>query len=163
MAKHVYIKDIAEYVGSEVELRGWLYNKRSSGKLHFLQVRDGTQIIQCVMFKGNFDEETFALADRLGQESAVIVTGTIGDHGIAVMSRRKGMTFDVDVVSDVAPLGAMTAGLLERFGADVRCLKDPTRGGLAAALNEMASKSKVGVRLWEDAIPIREECDHPCL
>ncbi len=77
MASHVYIKDIAEYVGREVELRGWLYNKRSSGKLHFLQVRDGTQIIQCVMFKGNFDEETFALADRLGQESSVIVTGTV--------------------------------------------------------------------------------------
>ena len=86
---------------------------------------------------------------------AVIVTGTIGDHGIAVMSRRKGMAFDVDVVSDVAPLGAMTAGLLERFGADVRCLKDPTRGGLAAALNEIAEQSGVQIEMDEARIPIR--------
>lgn len=73
----VYIRDIATYVDQDVTLYGWLYNKRSSGKLHFLQVRDGTETIQCVMFKGDFDEETFKAADTLPQESSIKVTGSV--------------------------------------------------------------------------------------
>ncbi len=91
MAPHVYIKDIAAFVGQEVELRGWLYNKRSSGKLHFLQVRDGTQTIQCVMFKGAFDEETFRKADLLPQESSLIVTGKVKED------KRSPIGFELDV------------------------------------------------------------------
>ncbi len=91
MAPHVYIRDIAAHLGEEVELRGWLYNKRSSGKLHFLQVRDGTQTIQCVMFKGNFDEETFLAADRLPQESSLVVTGTVKED------KRSPIGFELDV------------------------------------------------------------------
>ena len=72
-----YIKDIAQYAGQAVELRGWLYNKRSSGKLHFLQVRDGTGTIQCVVFKGDVSAETFALGQDLSQESSVVVQGTV--------------------------------------------------------------------------------------
>ncbi len=77
MPKWVYIKDIAQYEGQEVELRGWLYNKRSSGKLHFLQVRDGTGTIQSVVFKGDVSAETFALGQDLSQESSVVVQGTV--------------------------------------------------------------------------------------
>ncbi len=77
MPKWVYIKDIAQYEGQEVELRGWLYNKRSSGKLHFLQVRDGTGTIQGVVFKGDVSAETFALGQDLSQESSVVVQGTV--------------------------------------------------------------------------------------
>ena len=77
MAEHVYIKDVHAHVGREVTLKGWLYNKRSSGKLHFLQLRDGYGIIQCVMFKGDVPEEMFALGDAVTQESSIIITGVV--------------------------------------------------------------------------------------
>jgi asparaginyl-tRNA synthetase len=77
MAERVWIEEIARYDGEEVLLKGWLYNKRSSGKLHFLQVRDGTGIIQGVMFKGDVSPDLFELADRISQESALQVRGTV--------------------------------------------------------------------------------------
>lgn len=77
--KHVYISDIANYKGQEVCLKGWLYNKRSSGKLHFLQMRDGTGVIQAVVFKGDVDEQTFELGKNITQESSIIVTGVVNE------------------------------------------------------------------------------------
>ncbi len=73
----VYIENIADHEGQEVTLKGWLYNKRSSGKLHFLQVRDGTGTIQCVIFKKDVPEQAFEQAAHLAQESAIIVHGTV--------------------------------------------------------------------------------------
>ncbi|WP_242345559.1 asparagine--tRNA ligase [Anaeromyxobacter terrae] len=73
----VHIADIAQHEGKEVTLHGWLYNRRSSGKLHFLQVRDGTGIIQCVVFKGNVTPEVFHEADHLPQETSLSVTGLV--------------------------------------------------------------------------------------
>ncbi len=73
----VYISDIGKHLGQTVTLKGWLYNKRSSGKLVFLQLRDGTGIIQCVVFKGDVSEEIFNLADGLTQESSITVTGVV--------------------------------------------------------------------------------------
>lgn len=75
--KHVYIRDIARHEGQEVVLKGWLDNRRSSGKLHFLQLRDGTGTIQCVAFKGSLDAETFERADHLPQESSLAVGGLV--------------------------------------------------------------------------------------
>ena len=75
----VYISDIAGHVGKEVEIKGWLYNKRHSGKLWFLQVRDGTGVIQCVVFKGDVDEETFESCAKVTQESSVKITGTVAE------------------------------------------------------------------------------------
>ena len=77
MTDRVWIEDISKYEGKEVLLQGWLYNRRSSGKLHFLQVRDGTGIIQCVVFKGDVSPELFDLADRISQESAIEVCGRV--------------------------------------------------------------------------------------
>jgi asparaginyl-tRNA synthetase len=73
----VYVEDIARQEGSAVTLRGWLHNRRSSGKIHFLTVRDGTGFIQCVMSKQAVGEEIFKRADHLSQESALIVHGTV--------------------------------------------------------------------------------------
>ncbi len=73
----VPISDIAAHENQEVELRGWLYNKRRSGKLHFLQVRDGTGVIQAVVFKNDVPPEQFTHADHLGQETALIVRGLV--------------------------------------------------------------------------------------
>jgi len=73
----VYVEDVARHAGEEVTLRGWLYHRRSSGKLHFLLVRDGTGTIQCVMGKRDVPPEVFERADHLPQESALIVTGDV--------------------------------------------------------------------------------------
>jgi asparaginyl-tRNA synthetase len=75
------IEDLSKHVGETVTLRGWLYNRRSSGKLHFLEVRDGSGIVQCVVFKGNVSPETFQQADHILQESSIEVVGTVKEHG----------------------------------------------------------------------------------
>jgi asparaginyl-tRNA synthetase len=77
MATHVYIERIGDYVGQTVTLKGWLVNRRSSGKIHFLVMRDGTGFIQVVMGRNDVGDETFARADHLGQESALAVTGVV--------------------------------------------------------------------------------------
>jgi asparaginyl-tRNA synthetase len=77
MAQQTYIEDIAKQEGKAVRLRGWLHNRRSSGKIHFLTLRDGTGFIQCVMSKKAVGDETFAKADHLSQESAIVVDGTV--------------------------------------------------------------------------------------
>jgi asparaginyl-tRNA synthetase len=77
MADRTYIEDIARHAGEIVTIRGWLHNRRSSGKIHFLIVRDGTGLLQAVMSKAAVGEETFRKADHLGQESAISVSGTV--------------------------------------------------------------------------------------
>ncbi len=74
---------ISEFVSKEVEIRGWLYNKRSSGKIHFLLVRDGTGVIQAVVDRASAGDEVFALCERLTQESSIIVKGTVRKEGRA--------------------------------------------------------------------------------
>ena len=81
MSKIVRIEDLSACVGEKVTLQGWLYNKRSSGKLHFLEVRDGSGICQCVIFKGDVSPELFAAADHLSQETSLRVTGVVREHG----------------------------------------------------------------------------------
>ena len=77
MRPSVYIKDLKDYVGKEVNLKGWLYNKRSSGKIKFLIMRDGSGYVQCVVFKGNVTNEIFENAEKLTQESSFEVTGKV--------------------------------------------------------------------------------------
>lgn len=74
---HVYIADIAQYKDQDVCIKGWLYNKRSSGKLHFLQVRDGTEVIQAVVFKNDVSPEVFEACKTLPQESSIIIHGNV--------------------------------------------------------------------------------------
>jgi hydrogenase expression/formation protein HypE len=86
---------------------------------------------------------------------AVIVTGTIGDHGMAVMAARHGFGFGEDLRSDVAPLNGLVRTVLAVGGAAIAAMKDPTRGGVASALHELAAKSGVGILLNESALPVR--------
>ena len=97
----VYIEDIGRHEGQVVTLKGWLYNKRSSGKLHFLLLRDGTGTLQCVVFKKDVPEEQFARADHLPQESALIVTGTVRKDERAPLGFELGVT-DLQVVHEAA-------------------------------------------------------------
>jgi asparaginyl-tRNA synthetase len=80
----IHISDLKNYVGQEVTLRGWLFNKRSGGKIRFVIIRDGTGYLQCVYFKGNVTEDTFAAADKIGQESSIEVTGKVKEEPRAV-------------------------------------------------------------------------------
>ena len=93
---------------------------------------------------------------------AVLVNGTMGDHGVAVLSERQGLEFETPVASDVAPLAGLVAAMLDASPAGIRCLRDPTRGGLAAALNEIASASGVGILLSEARVPVREAVKAAC-
>ena len=83
----------------------------------------------------------------------IIINGPVGDHGIAVMARREGIEFETTLVSDCAPLWHMVEKILKY---EIHALKDPTRGGLASCINEMARKARVDVLLDEDAIPVRD-------
>lgn len=91
----------------------------------------------------------------------ILVSGTIGDHGIAIMSVREGIEFETVLESDTAPLAGLTSVMLEACPA-IRCMRDPTRGGVSSALNELAKASGVGVRLDEAALPIRREVHAAC-
>jgi hydrogenase expression/formation protein HypE len=84
----------------------------------------------------------------------LIVTGTLGDHGMAVMAHRHGLTLDADLRSDVAPLNGLVRAALDAAPGAVVAMKDPTRGGLASALHEMAGKSGVGIVVEEMALPV---------
>ena len=75
--QNIYINQLKDNIGKEITLRGWLFNKRSSGKIRFVILRDGTGYVQCVFFDGNISEEVFELADKLGQESSIEVTGKV--------------------------------------------------------------------------------------
>ena len=92
-------------------------------------------------------------ADRAAVGDAVILSGAIGLHGVAIMSVREGLAFEVEIASDTQPLNALVAAIVA-VCPDVRVLRDPTRGGLASALNEIASASGVGIELREETIPI---------
>ena len=98
---------------------------------------------------------------RAKASDVIIVTGPIGDHGLAVLSCREGLTFDSNLVSDVAPLWSMIAPLLEKPGL-VHCLRDPTRGGVAGALHDMAEASRVCIRIEEKLIPVRRDVAGAC-
>lgn len=92
---------------------------------------------------------------------AILVNGTIGDHGMAIMSVREGLEFETTIKSDTAALNHLVAALLDA-GIDVRALRDPTRGGLAATLNEFAEAAQVGVVVEELRLPVKREVASAC-
>jgi hydrogenase expression/formation protein HypE len=93
----------------------------------------------------------------------VLLSGTIGDHGVAILSVREGIEFETALASDAAPLHGLAAAILDAARpGEVRCMRDPTRGGLASALNEIAAASRAGVRIDEAAIPLRAEVRGAC-
>jgi hydrogenase expression/formation protein HypE len=99
--------------------------------------------------------------DRARPGDVVLLSGSIGDHGMAIMSQREHLAFDAPIMSDSAPLNGLTAAMLAS-GAELRLMRDPTRGGLAATLNEIARQSGVGIHLDEAAIPVKPEVEAAC-
>ena len=96
---------------------------------------------------------------RVGDK--ILLSGTIGDHGIAIMSQREGLKFSMTLESDCAPLNKLVFQMLE-VSRRIHCLRDPTRGGLATTLNELARQSEVGIVIEEATIPVKEEVKAAC-
>ncbi|WP_237151645.1 hydrogenase expression/formation protein HypE [Oryzibacter oryziterrae] len=92
----------------------------------------------------------------------VLVSGTLGDHGVAIMSSRENLSFETEIVSDSAALHTLVADMVATAGPAIRLMRDPTRGGLAATLNELAHQSDVGFRISENDIPVRPEVAAAC-
>jgi hydrogenase expression/formation protein HypE len=91
----------------------------------------------------------------------VILSGFIGDHGIAILARREGLEFDTEIQSDSAPLHELVEAMLGA-SREIRCMRDPTRGGLSSTLNEIASQSGVSIQIEESKIPVHEEVRGAC-
>ena len=99
--------------------------------------------------------------DNARPGDAILVSGSIGDHGVAVLSKRENLEFETEIRSDSAALHGLVAGLLAEV-PEVSVLRDPTRGGLAATMNELARQSGVGMRLDEQAIPLKPDVAAAC-
>ncbi len=99
--------------------------------------------------------------DRAAPGDAILINGFIGDHGVAIMSQREGLGFETSIASDSAALHGLVADMVAAV-PDIHCLRDPTRGGVATTLNELADQSGVGMVLDETAIPIRPEVAAAC-
>jgi hydrogenase expression/formation protein HypE len=99
--------------------------------------------------------------DRARPGDRIIVSGSIGDHGVAIMSSRENLAFETTIESDTAALHGLVAAMIEAV-PDIHCLRDPTRGGVATTLNEIAAQSGCGMMLREAALPIRSEVNAAC-
>ncbi|MDY6871512.1 MAG: hydrogenase expression/formation protein HypE [Actinomycetota bacterium] len=110
---------------------------------------------------GVIDPRADIRPQRAAEGDRIIVSGDIGVHGVAVMSCREGLEFATSIASDTAPLHGLVAAMIET-GADIHALRDPTRGGMAATLNEIAKAAAVGIVLDERSIPVPPEVRHAC-
>ncbi len=92
--------------------------------------------------------------ERIAVGDKIIITGTIGDHGMTIMSHREGMKFESNLKSDCASVAEICAKVIEALGDDIKFMRDPTRGGLAATLNEIVNQSNCGIKIHESSIPV---------
>jgi hydrogenase expression/formation protein HypE len=100
-------------------------------------------------------------AERARPGDAILLSGTVGDHGMAIMAQRESLGLEGTIASDTAPLHGLVAAMLEA-SPDVHALRDPTRGGVAAALHEISARARVGIELREADIPVREDVRGAC-
>ena len=110
---------------------------------------------------GRLAHDVYVSADLAQAGDLILLSGTIADHGMAVMSTREGLELESAIVSDTAPLHELVASMLD-VSREVHCLRDPTRGGIAGTLNELAKQSQVGMTIDEAAIPIKENVKGLC-
>jgi hydrogenase expression/formation protein HypE len=110
---------------------------------------------------GQIPEQVDISGHRACPGDKIILSGSIAEHGVAVLTQREGMTFDSSVFSDTAPLNHLVNKMLS-VCRDIHVLRDPTRGGVATALNEIAGKSDVGIRIYEEKIPLKDDVAGIC-
>jgi hydrogenase expression/formation protein HypE len=119
-------------------------------------------LYMCTSGVGLVEDARELSATAMEPGDQVIVSGTIGDHGMAIMVARGELDLEVDLRSDTAPLHEIAGMLCETAGDSLRCMRDPTRGGVATILNELALAADVSIMLREDALPIRTEVNGAC-
>ena len=110
---------------------------------------------------GKIPKDVNISGNRARPGDKIILSGTIADHGMTVLTQREGMTFDSSLKSDTAPLNHMVLRMLSAC-QDIHVIRDPTRGGVGTALNEIAGKSNVGVKIYEEKIPLKNETESIC-
>ena len=126
----------------------------------------GDQVFVTTTGIGVIDEGIHISAERARPGDQILVSGYLGDHGMAIMSQRENLEFEGAIISDCASLHGLVASMLRTPGADgmdfLHCLRDPTRGGAATTLNEIAKRAGVGMLLQEPSIPVRESVKGAC-
>jgi hydrogenase expression/formation protein HypE len=100
-------------------------------------------------------------ANRARPGDKVLLSGSIGDHGIAILAQREGLEFESEIQSDSAALHTLVAGMLSA-SREIRCMRDPTRGGVSSSLNEIAQQSRVGIEIEESLLPVHQEVAGAC-
>lgn len=146
-----------------------------TGDTKVVEKGSGDQIFINTTGIGLVPEGIVLSADRAQPGDKILLNGYIGDHGIAILAQREGLEFESTIRSDSAALHGLVAEMLQASAGSlpagqehrspktpIRCMRDPTRGGLSSTLNEIAEQSKVGIRIEESAIPIREEVRGAC-
>ncbi len=152
----VYIVTGDTKVVERGELGGCVINTSGIGKRSEALEKNIAEVKRHRLFNARW-----LLDSNLREGDKIIVSGTLGDHGLSILSSREGYDFGSQITSDVTPLNKMIMGLLSGPGGVV-AMKDPTRGGLSNALNEWSEKSKVGILVHEEEIPIRDDVRAAC-
>jgi len=155
------LADLARIVESMAKAANEAGVKLVAGDTKVVEQGKGDGVFITTTGVGFLPEGLHLSGDLARPGDAVLVSGSIGDHGVAIMSKRENLSFDAPILSDTAPLNGLTAAMLAS-GAAIRVMRDPTRGGLAATLNEIAHQSGVGIHLDEAAIPVKPEVDAAC-
>ncbi|HRH81021.1 MAG TPA: hydrogenase expression/formation protein HypE [Thiobacillaceae bacterium] len=155
------LADLARIVESMARAANEAGVKLVAGDTKVVEQGKGDGVFITTTGVGFLPEGLHLSGDLARPGDAVLVSGSIGDHGVAIMSRRENLSFDAPILSDTAALNGLTANLLAS-GAHIKVMRDPTRGGLAATLNEIAHQSGVGIHLEEAAIPVKPEVNAAC-
>jgi len=122
----------------------------------------GDQIFITTTGIGVIDGRVNVSGDRAQPGDKILVSGYVGDHGMAILSQRENLGFEGTIESDCAPLNGLVSAMLEGVEESIHCMRDPTRGGVATTLNEIATRSEVGMNLVERAIPVRDDVRSAC-
>lgn len=131
----------------------------ATGDTKVIERQSGDGLIITTAGVGEMREDVRLGADRLLPGDAVVITGGIAEHGLAIMSVREGLGFDTQLVSDVAPLGGLVEAMFAS-GADIRFLRDPTRSGVAGVLADLAEDSRLSIEVNEPAVPVSPIARH---
>jgi hydrogenase expression/formation protein HypE len=155
------LADLARIVESMAKAANEAGVKLVAGDTKVVEQGKGDGVFITTTGIGFLPEGVHLSGDLARPGDVLLVSGTVGDHGVAIMSKRENLSFDAPILSDTASLNGLTAAMLAS-GAHIKVMRDPTRGGLAATINEIAHQSGVGIHLEEAAIPVKPEVDAAC-
>jgi len=148
----VSVKFAAEQAGVQIVTGDTKVVERGKGDQIFIN----TSGVGSLHPRAQISKQRVAAGDR------ILISGPIAAHGIAILSLRQGLAFESTIQSDTVNLNHTVSGLLDVFGEDIHVLHDPTRGGVAAVLNEMARDTRLGMELWQKKLPVAEEVQGAC-